>query len=76
MQYVSHWTAIILCVHNPSMLLAPVYWHMFCGYRFLLQASIFGVPIFPWMVYGVLVAFTFSLLLLFQLGIYNFSEYL
>lgn len=41
-----------------------------------MQATMFGIPIYPWMMYAVLVAFTFTMLILFQFGVYNFTVYL
>ena len=40
------------------------------------QATMFGIPIYPWLVYAVLVAVAFTALILFQTGIYNFTYYL
>ena len=34
--------------------------------NFFFQASLFGVPIYPWMMYAVLVGFTFTMLILFN----------
>ena len=36
----------------------------------------FGIPVYPWMVYLILIAFTFTMLVLFQTGVYSFTAYL
>jgi hypothetical protein len=41
-----------------------------------LRATMFGIPVYPWMAYFVLVAFTFTMLVLLQTNIYSFSTYL
>jgi len=41
-----------------------------------LRATMFGIPIYPWMVYSVLVVFSFVALVLFQTNAYSFSYYL
>ena len=45
-------------------------------YYFSLQASMFGIPIYSWFVYFVVVVFTFTMLVLFQTGTYSFYSYL
>ena len=40
------------------------------------QATMFGIPMYPWFVWGVIVAFTFTALILFQTNVYNFTRYL
>lgn len=36
----------------------------------------FGVPIYPWMWWGVFAALSFTALILFQTGVYSFTRYL
>lgn len=41
-----------------------------------MRASIFGVPIYPWLVYLLLVAFCFTMLVLFQTDVYSIAKYI
>ena len=40
-----------------------------------MQATMFGIPIYPWTVYAVLVAFAFAMLVLLQTGTYYVTDY-
>ena len=37
-----------------------------------MQATIFGVPIYPWLLWGAIATLSFSALILFQTDVYNF----
>ena len=40
------------------------------------QATMFGIPVYPWLVWFIITAFSFTTLILFQTGLYNFTPYL
>ncbi len=61
----------LMATYCPQSVVSAVY-----IYTAHLQATMFGVPVYPWMTYAVVVAFTFTMLVLFQLGTYNFTYYL
>ncbi len=41
-----------------------------------LQACLFGVPISPWLMYLVVVTFSFTFLVLFQTDVYTVAKYI
>lgn len=41
-----------------------------------MRATMFGIPMYPWFIWAVVVAFTFTALILFQTNVYNFTRYL
>ena len=43
-----------------------------CEMFYIMQATIFGVPIYPWLLWGTIATLSFAALVLFQTGVYNF----